>query len=609
MKKKILLFIYLISICFFILGEIPFDKKNSFREDSYSLNQARWIEPVNISNSSVNSLDPQVVTDQNSKAYVVWVEEGYPRRIYFNTNENEEWEAPQDVSREVRISASGPWPDLVIDNTGRSHLVYTARGPNTYDIFYNNYNKGWSNNLNVSETHTGGSARPALDVNPTNLFCYAVWMDDQNNPDRWELFFRYKDPNASHWSNVNVLPISPSAYAPEIAVDGKGKAHLIWIRRSGGSSVVWYSKNSDSTNKNTWTDPVAISGQTQVDFCWPKINSDYAGGVYVIWENMSEGNSEIFFLKNVNETWESIKNISNTAGNSIKPDIAVGKNSGNIYVVWQERTNNWQVFFKYYQNGQWSKSINLTSNSSASINPSLWVDDEGEIHLVYADNFRGPYEIMYTSTKEIAPQVYPPINVFLESKLDNSQTEKINILSWEENPENKNLEIINYKIYRREVEQKDDEYILIKSVTGETFEYEDKNLPTTKKYSYSLTAVAQGGYESEASEWVTEEKVFPPINITLNTEINSSLFSDEKINIIRWNKNPLNDAITVINYKIYRKKSDQEDKHYELISTKDANTFEYMDRNLHLEKKFTYMMTVIDRDGNVSKKSASVSEN
>lgn len=594
-------------VYFFILGKIPLDKNTSFRKDNPSFNQAGWIEPVNISNSSVNSLEPQIVADQNSKAYVVWVEERRPRKIYFNTNESEEWATPQDVSREVRISASGPWPDLVIDDTGRSHFVYTALGPYTYDIFYSNYKAGWSQNINVSETNIGGSAYPSTAVDNSTLYRYVVWQDDENVT--WVIMFRYKDPNATHWSNIDIIsPSSRRAYTPEITVDGNGKAHVVWIQRSSNNSVVYYTQNPEPTNVNKWSDPIAISGNTQRGFCWPKIISDNTGKVYVVWENMSGGNSEIFFREKVNETWESIENISNTAGASINPDIAVDKNSGNIYVVWQERAGKWQIFFKYYQNGQWSQSINLTSNSSASINPSLWVDDSGEIHIAYADNFKGSYEIMYTSTKEVAPQVFPPIDVSLETKLDNSQTKKINILTWEENPKNENLEIINYRIYRKEVEQEDDEYKLITSVTGNTFEYEDKNLPTTKKYTYALTAVAQGGYESEASESVTEEKVFSPINITLETVINSSLFSDEKINIINWTKNPLNDAITVANYRIYRKKLDENDENLQLISTAEANVFEYKDRYLSLNEKFSYSLSAVDNEGNESKKSQLISE-
>lgn len=618
MKKNTIFFIFTILVPILILGKI---KDPDFRETRELVEifpkwgklqqmDGEWSKPVNISNSSNISWDPIVGADSDGKAYAVWVEgEGAGKKIYFNTNKNGSWGTSRNITGGIPL-LEGPWPDLFVENNGTVHLVFTGKYNRNYETFYNRYKDGtWSGPIDISETWYGGSAYPSISGDNSNHFRYVVWQDNENI--EWEIMFRYKNPNVTYWSNVDVISTnSKRVYTPEITVDGNGKVHVVWQdRKYPNNSVVYYTHNPDPAHNNKWTYPIAISDKTLLGWCEPQIVSDNTGNVYVVWEDKNTGNNEILFRKKINGNWEPIENISNTYTNSLSPTIAVDRNSGNIYVAWEEKAGDWKIFFKFHQNGRWSQTENVTNNSSASINPSLWVDDAGEIHLVYADNFRGPYEIMYTSTKEIAPQVYPPINVFLETKLDNSQTEKINILSWEKNPENKNLEIINYKIYRKEIEQKDDEYILIKSVTGETFEYEDKNLPTTRKYSYSLTAVAQGGYESEASEWVTEEKVFPPINITLNTEINSSLFSDEKINIIRWNKNPLNDAITVINYKIYRKKSDQEDIDYKLISTKNADTFEFMDRNLHLEKKYTYMMTVIDRDGNVSKKSGSVSEN
>jgi len=613
MQNKIFLrsiIVLLLSSGLFLYNSIlteEFDKERKLPP----LNKMTWSKPVNISKSTLYSWAPIVSANNNGKAYVVWVEEVNKingEKVYFNTNENGEWGKSLNISGNLPRREEGAIPSIFVDNKGAAHIVFSAIS-GTYEIFYNKYHKGkMSGNVNISQTSYGGSTYQSIAID-NNGFIYVVWQDDENappgSPGWWEILMRYKDPNKTYWSDIKVVPPGiHGAYTPDISIDGFGGAHLVWIKRAFNNSVVWYSFNPNPTMENKWISPIAVSYKTSVDFCWPKVASDNNGNAYVVWEDNSTGNREIFFRKKINGVWETIENISQTSGISIRPAIAVEKSTGNIYVVWQEKVGDWEIFFRAFQNGQWSEPINLTNNSSQSIYPNIWVDNSGGIHVVYADNSEGSYNIMYISS-DVIPEVYPPINISLETKLDYTKTKKINVLSWEENPENEDLTIVGYKIYRKEMKQAEDKYKLIASVDGTTFKYEDKDLPTIKKFTYVLTSVAKGGYESEASEEVIEEKVFPPINIKLESVINSSLFSDEKINILKWEKNPLNDPVTVVKYNIYRKGMNEDLK---LLLSVEANVFEYKDRFLPLNEKFSYALTSIDNEGNESKKSELINE-
>jgi len=89
---------------------------------------------------------------------------------------------------------------------------------------------------------------------------------------------------------------------------------------------------------------------------------------------------------------------------------------------------------------------------------------------------------------------------------------------------------------------------------------------------------------------------------------NSSLFLDEKINVITWEKNPLNEAITVSQYRVYRKKVGQLDSYYKWFVTLNGNTFEYRDRKLSKDEKYSYVLTAVDSNGNESSRSAPAAE-
>jgi len=666
------------------------------------------IKPVNISLSGGSSATPLIVSDSGGQATAIWVEGigARGRNVYSNHTIGGVWGKPQNTSNDINIGGSGPWPDLAIDTAGHPQYVVTAVSPfPNYEVYYKYYSDGvWHDSENISHTAevgAGGSACPTIAVNPTNNQSYAVWYDDITRPDIWQLFFNVK--SGGNWgTSSQALPFSSSTYTPKLGVDGNGRAHLIWIRRGGGSSIVYYSTNSNPTDRNKWTSAVGVSGATFIDFCEPEIAVDNAGNVYVVWMQNVGKNYEIYFRKRMNGTWGAIQNISKTNLSSQFPQVAVDNNSGNVYVVWQERANNhWQVYFNVLQNGQWAVRTALTNNNTESIKPAIAVDGYGEVHIVYSDNSGGPYNIWYLGSAEIGgyvlppsnvrlkvardgepnkkvnilnwnknsgnddslvkkykiyrkrasqndnkyallatvsketfryemrdlatdkkysyvlttvdqedqessnsdrvtePLVYPPIHLLVTSKLDATKTKKNNLVTWEKNPSNKN-QISKYWIYRRN-ESAGGTYKCFASVNGSTFRYEDNNLPTASKYSYFVSSADQWGGECEASVSTYEDKAFHPFNVFLKTFSNDGLFYSEKVNLLEWEKNPLNAPIDINCYHVYRKESGTANTEYALVKTIEGGIFEYMDVQLPADRKYTYFMTALASDGYESK--------
>jgi fibronectin type 3 domain-containing protein len=107
---------------------------------------------------------------------------------------------------------------------------------------------------------------------------------------------------------------------------------------------------------------------------------------------------------------------------------------------------------------------------------------------------------------------------------------------------------------------------------------------------------------------VTEIVTFPPLNAACRTVTNSSLFRSEKINIVSWKRNPLNEAITVIQYNIYRKKAGQDDSQYQRIAAVAGYAFEYQDRKLSFNEKYHYVITTVDTGGYESARSSTAIE-
>ena len=565
--------------------------------------------PVNISRTGASSLDPEIVAGNGGKAYVVWVEAKAPKELWFNTNETGNWGNNARVDPPFSLgSGEGGRPCLVMDKSGRLHYVYQGRSESgNYEIIYNNgKNRGWAGNENASMTdggmQWGGSNYPTVDVSPTDLYRYAVWMDDSSAPDHWELFMRYKGPDSTTWSSLQVLPTYGGCYEPEITIDGTGTAHLIYTRRAFGSAVVWYVSNRYPSTLGGWSNPIAVSGQSRIDFPEATATSDNYGNVYVVWPNVVEGQSDIFLRKKISGEWQPIENVSNSSGSSMYPDVAVDKNSGVVGVVWEEKVSGtWQIFFRALQGGAWSSAVNVTNSSSHCEDPTVAFDETGQVHIAYVGYINGQWDIFYSGA-EAGAMVYPPINLAVESKAASEPRKKYNTLTWEANPDNKGVTITHYRVYRKKKGQSDSDYALLGTVGSSTFSYRDTDLPANQQFTYNMTSIAEGGGESMASESVTDEIVLPPIYPPLQFDVASEVGNAprKKNNTLTWAKNPANKDSEVSKYKIFRKKAGQSSEEFDLIGSVGPVVFSYRDRDLINDQKYTYNMTTSSTFGNES---------
>ena len=76
----------------------------------------------------------------------------------------------------------------------------------------------------------------------------------------------------------------------------------------------------------------------------------------------------------------------------------------------------------------------------------------------------------------------------------------LNIVQWENNPKNDaKFTLIKYKIFRKNLNESNSSYILIKEVDANTFEYMDKGFSSEEEmnsYTYAVSVVDDRGRES-----------------------------------------------------------------------------------------------------------------
>ncbi len=100
-------------------------------------------------------------------------------------------------------------------------------------------------------------------------------------------------------------------------------------------------------------------------------------------------------------------------------------------------------------------------------------------------------------TLEARVPINPPANFKVE-RIENTngfQTEYVNKLTWEANPENSDVKVAKYRIYRR-VKGSAGAMELIAEVSAGTYQYLDRGLGANDYYEYAITAVDEDGNES-----------------------------------------------------------------------------------------------------------------
>ncbi|MGD8538881.1 MAG: hypothetical protein PVI66_09190 [Candidatus Aminicenantes bacterium] len=611
MKKFLFLFGLFFCVILILSAALDETVKTTSRGTVTRVAEEGWTDAVNISTTSAFCNYPAVAADDEGNVHAIWVRywQGNAQVFYNRGDRSGEWEEPTNLSQgQVRIG-EGPWAEIQVDVNGNPNVIYSAVPVDNYEALIKRYrNNQWGPHENVSRTYTGGTAYPNLLIDRRNNDYYVFWQDDQNREHEeqsyWEIMTRHLNGGEGNWIGGGVLPDpNKRAYSNQADIDGNGKVYLVYANRAlGNLTRVFFTENPNAKDWNTWTDVRDLSGITGMSFAYPQISVDLEGNCYVVWMDTRDGNIEVYFRKRVNGNWSSLENISDSPAASEDPTVACNKETGEIYVTWEEQN---KILLRVYSNGEWGETMNMTDNNSQSLRPHIYVTPGGSVHLVFSDDRTGQWNIYHRSKMGRPPEPpQPPVETNVLTSLDQSTSPntKINTVKWQENPANEDIPRENYLIYRKQQGQGDNQYTLLATLPLSTFIHQDEGLPTSTKYVYAVTVTDSFEQESELSASAEENFVFPPIDLTLETKINRVLFSKEKINYLNWAHNPLNDPVVSLTYHIYRKLIDEPNSELVEIHTTDANTFFHMDRGLSFAEKYAYSITVKDAEGHESSK-------
>jgi hypothetical protein len=288
-----------------------------------------FYKSINLSNNSGSSYNQEIAVFANN-VYVVWEDKTDNLK---NSNNN----SGGNNINNVTISTNAV--------SVNSSIVVKAStdGGNTFK------------NIKIITNDAGGPVESYPKIAASGSNVYVVWNvgmpsvenNDYNNnigKEQGIFFTKSSDSGSSFCSIVKLNNQGKIAGESQIAASGN-QVYIVWSGNSDNliPNDLFFIKSTD--RGDTFTDEISLRKKSSLN---AEI-SVYGDNVYIPWQDgISKGNNQEILLKQSTDRGDTftdgIENLSNNNGISECPSIAVSNN--NVYVVWEDDTaGNHEIFF------------------------------------------------------------------------------------------------------------------------------------------------------------------------------------------------------------------------------------------------------------------------
>lgn len=200
------------------------------------------------------------------------------------------------------------------------------------------------------------------------------------------LYYYHYDKATGQWSMTTVVNDDGDwVYAPQLAVDSYGKAHVVWdFHRSGdwwGQAVYSYQLNDGTFSPPiTFEDNFGRASEVKIAF-------DGQNQAHVTWISTNTNNvSKIMYVSGLHGNWPEPQDLTGVLNGSASAPLLSVALGGRVYIFWTKYLNGeTNVYYKYREPiGVWSDVLPGPQVQYARIVTA--VDGEGSMHLMWRND-------------------------------------------------------------------------------------------------------------------------------------------------------------------------------------------------------------------------------
>ena len=244
--------------------------------------------------------------------------------------------------------------------------------------------------------NAGVSAYPSVACSASGQYVYLVWQDSTTG--NYEIYFKRSTDYGANWfATVITVTAGVSGY-PKVACSASGRyVYLVWQDSTTGNYEIYFKRSTDYGAR--WSAAIRMTVNAGASM-YPSVACSSTGAyVYLAWCDSTPGNYEIYLRRSSNfgAGWLPLQKTTN-AGASMYPSVACSSTGQYVYLVWQDTTyGNIEIFFNRSNNfGANFVFVKITANAGASMYPSVACRASGQyVYLVWQDTTPGNSEIYF----------------------------------------------------------------------------------------------------------------------------------------------------------------------------------------------------------------------
>jgi hypothetical protein len=192
-----------------------------------------------------------------------------------------------------------------------------------------------------------------------------------------------KYSNGTWGENIAVTPAGGDCYKAAVAVDGSGRAWVIWSQNHSGNFHV-YARPVDSSGPGQ---QVSISSGPGADID-AVAATDAGGKVWIAWQGWRNGVAAIYAAHQEGSGFSEPVKISNSTADEWNPAIAADK-SGRVAVAWDSyRNGNYDVYTRIFSGNAWGDEIPVAATPLYEAYPAIAFDLAGRLWVAYEEGAR-----------------------------------------------------------------------------------------------------------------------------------------------------------------------------------------------------------------------------
>lgn len=357
---------------------------------------SQWESDIRLTNAAGNSAtsynNARNIISNGNLLHVIWQDtrDGGNPEIYYKRSSNSGLNWTSDVRLTNHIEYS---EQPTITCTGQVlHVVWNDnRSDNNLELFYKRSTDDgvtWGADTRLT-INNATSVQPSVAASDSAV--HIVWQENRDG--NWEVYYKRSTDIGNSWSNdVRLTSNSSTSAYPTVTVSGS-IIHVVWYDVRDGNPEIYYKRSTDK-GLNWGADLRLTNNSVESYYATISVSGLL---VHVIWEDMRDGNYEVYYKRSTDAgiTWGADTRLTNNSASCQFANIVA--NNISVHIVWQEnRDGNWETYYKRSTDlgFSWSNDTRLTNNTFASVNPSVSASLSA-VYIVWCDNRDGNNEIYF----------------------------------------------------------------------------------------------------------------------------------------------------------------------------------------------------------------------